>query len=408
MRLHGCLLAVLTALGTSQSPATPPDDDIALRLALDRFGAGLCDRLAADGAKDANFCACPASVSFALLLTLAGARGDTAAELQTLLAPPGWEAARVQAAAATLLAVLRRPSKVELTVVDDLWPQQGHELLPGFVAASRSLGAAITPVDFEHACEQALRTINEHVAKATNGRIGDLLPAGAVTADMRLILTNAVYFKAKWWRPFGKGGTHEEPFTLANGERVQTQLMHQSAASDFAATADVQVLRLRYDDPDFAMDIALPQQGRSIDAALAALRTRSVAEWEGQLQRHEVDVTLPRFRVDGAFRLRAALQALGLRKTLAAGAADLGGIDGGSGRLSVDDVIHRTFIEVAEEHTEAAAATGALAPTAEAMPRDLQPAVFRADHPFAFAVRDLKSGLVLFRGRVMDPRGAGS
>jgi len=168
-----------------------------------------------------------------------------------------------------------------------------------------------------------------------------------------------------------------------------------------AEVEGVQVLRMPYVDPEFAFDVALPGKGATLANAEASLRPEGAMAWTAALKMQPVAVTLPRFRVEGSFRLTEALRALGLVQATTPNQADFSGIDGGAGRLYIAEVVHKTFLDVAEKGTEAAAATAVVMRAGSAMRPG---ATFTADRPFAFALRDLNTGLVLFAGRVGDPR----
>jgi serpin B len=397
---------VLPVLCTMMLPAQEPALADARQLArsLNAFGQALGQRA---GAADANRCLSPASVSLALLMVFAGAGGDTAAELRTALAPAGWDDARIHAAAAGLLAGLREPGEgIELLAADDLWPQQGHALRADYTATlARHYGAKVHALDFRGATEAARKAINDHVAAATRGRIRDLVPPDAIDADTRLVLTNALYFKASWAVPFDAGNTRNRAFVLGSGERVQVPTMSLRARLLHGETEAVQVLRLVYQGGAFAMDLALPREGQAFAAAEAALAAVGAGPGPGEISARDVLVLLPRFRIEGQFRLRGALQQAGLARMFA-GDADFTRVDDGKGALRVAEVLHKTFLEVGEKGTEAAAATAVVKRLGSAVREP--PVRFAADRPFAFRLLDLRTGLVLFAGGVADPRPTGS
>jgi serpin B len=395
----------------AQQPDQQPDpstDVAALAAHLNGFAAELNARIAPG---TANLTSSGASVAFVLLMALAGAEEDTEKELLALLAPPGFDAPRVHAAAGRLLARQRDAAQkggFELAMVNDLWPQAGHPILPAYLAIARDrYGAELRPMDFAGGADKARDTINAYIAKATKDRIQDLIPPGLVTGDTRLVLTNAVYFKALWEQPFDADETHDLAFTLHDGKRVETKFMRQTNDFELAEAKDMLALRLPYRGGRYALDVLLPQGAGTLAAAEQALRGDARAAWQKTLQRRPVAVALPRFRIEGAFRLVETLRALGLVAATTAGRADFDGIDGGKAQLFIDEVVHKTFLEVGEKGTEAAAATAAVLKATSAMPgREVVPILFTADRPFAFGIRDLATGLLLFSGRVNDPRGA--
>jgi serpin B len=408
------VFALCQCLGTiparlpAQAPAPDPAADVAALAAhLNGFAQDLNARIAP---ADANLTSSGASVAFVLLMALAGAEAETAKELLALLAPPGFDAPRVHAAAGRLLAAQRQAvarGGFEIALVNDLWPQAGHPILPAYVAVTRDrYGAELRPMDYAGGAEQAREAINAYIAKATKDRIRDLIPPGLVTTDTRLVLTNAVYFKALWQHPFDVDDTRDSAFALPGGERIRTPFMHLTHDFDLAEAKDMLVLRLPYEGGRHALDLVLPQGNGSLAAAEQALRGEADAAWQRSLRRRPVIVGLPRFRIEGAFRLVETLRALGLVTATTAGRADFDGIDGGKAQLFIDEVVHKTFLEVGEKGTEAAAATAAVMKAGAAMPHETKPPIrFVADRPFAFGIRDLASGLLLFSGRVNDPRG---
>ena len=256
----------------AQVPAPSP----ALVAALNRFGVDLFE-LGAAG--DGNVCAAPTSVAFALLLTHAGARGKTAAELEDVLLPKdeAWRGdagrERVAAAAGALLGALRAETKgVELSIVNDLWPQRGHPLRDDYLEfVKRAYDATLRPVDFHGDTAGARKTINDYVATQTRDRIRDLLSADVVTPDTLLILTNAVYFKADWAAKFDGANTRPAPFHRMDGSKVDVPTMRRQGRYEFANVDGIRVLRMPYVGGSLAMEILLPDDGTKLDAALEVL-----------------------------------------------------------------------------------------------------------------------------------------
>jgi serpin B len=399
-----CLLAGAGLVATflpAQEPirVTPAADDVpALAVVLDRLGA----ELAARGPRDGNFCHSPASIGLCLLLALPGARSGTATELQKLLCPEGWDDKRTLVAARLLVMHLRNTKTIELTVVHDLWPQVGQPLLQDYrTAVWAAFDSRVLPQDYVKDPAGARRTINEYVAKATKERIAELLPADAINTDTRLVLTNAIWLKADWKDQFKAADTHDGAFHLGNGSEATVPMMHRRGEHALAEVDGLQVLRIPYVDQEFAFEVALPARGTPLATAEAALRPDGMANWAKALKTQSVAVALPRFRVEGSFRLVEALRALGLVQATTANQADFSGIDGGAGRLYIGEVLHKTFLDVAEKGTEAAAATAVVMRAGSAM---RPAAAFTADRPFAFALRDLTTGLILFAGRLCEPR----
>jgi serpin B len=392
--LRLAFLAPALCLGSAvgQDPAADDaSDDQRLAGHWNAFGQRLAETVAKP---DANCCLSPASIAIALLMSWPGARGETEQELATLLLPPDLPAERRLPALARLVAAYAGPtSKIQLAMANDVWPQQGLALLPDYRASiERTFQSLVRPVDFAGNPVAARKTINDHIARATKDRIQDLLPAELITPDTVLILTNAVYFLGKWQQQFSPEKTGDGRFTGASGERT-LKFLRDERTCPYAEVAGTQVLRLLYENANFAMDLALPAQGRPVAEAEHLLAGKTVA-----LLPTTLGIAMPRFRIEGAFELKPALQQLGLRLAMTP-AADFRGIV--AERIWIQEVVHKTFLDVAEKGTEAAAATAvAMVRSAAPMPPATQ---FVADRPFAFALRDLRTGLVLFQGRVCDP-----
>ncbi len=288
----------------------------------------------------------------------------------------------------------------QLRIANDLWALPGYAIRSEYTTALRSaFGASVRSAPFASDPNGARNTINAYIAKATNQRIPELLAPDAISAQTRVVLTNAIWLRAPWQHPFADGMTRPQPFTLADGTAVATPTMQTRESFAYAETADWQCVVLPFAHCDLVAEFVLPRAGKPLATAEQALLDgRATAN----LAAETVEVRLPRFRVTGSHRLREALLALGLRAPFTAGRADFSGITA-KPDLVVDDVVHQTWIQVDENGAEAAAATAVIAKTGSAAhPRE--PRIFAAERPFAFTLRDRTSGLVLFVARVEDPR----
>jgi serpin B len=356
----------------------------------DAFGADLYGRLPAAG----NLVFSPASIATALRLVLLGARGETAAQIAAALhlarpddAGPGLRA--VSALLGDLAAgdlTLRAPNTV--------WVQSGLPLERGFTAALAAAAAvALRDADFRRDAEQARLEINQFIAEQTAGKISDLLGPGVLDAGTSLVLASAVYLKAAWAHPFPAGATQDAPFHPDPGSQVTVPTMRVQARLGYVHGEGYQAVELPYAGARLAMVIVLP------DGSAAA--PRPPAGLLAGLAPRQVSLALPRFRVTSGFALRPVLSALGMPLPFSA-QADFSGITTGQ-RLRIDEVVHKAYIDVNEEGTEAAAATAVIM-TASARFMDPEPPVeMIVDRPFLFAITDTDSGLPLFLGRVTDP-----
>lgn len=349
----------------------------------------------------------PASVWEALAMTHAGAKGETAAEIAGVLGVAD-DREQIAAAAADLRKLLAeaKGEKIKLDVANRIWAQRGKALEAGFTGLLEAkFGAAAGIVDFAGEPEDSRSEINAWVGEHTAEKIPELLKSGTITPLTRLVLTNAIYMKAPWAKPFKKSATRPEAFTLANGDKAEVPFMHASGKmvagtvgeGDAAAT----VCEIPYDGGRLAMVLVVPAKADGLGTVLAGMTGEWRTSWNGVRQR-PVILALPKWTARKPLSLSATLKALGMKQAFVAGQADLSGMDG-SRDLFVSDVIHEGFVEVSEEGTEAAAATGAIMATRAAVIPE-EPLAVQADRPFAWAVVERGTGAVLFAGTVTDPR----
>lgn len=402
---HTTLPTFLLATASVFAQAPRPDlaDAKLLAAACNRFGAALHEKLQASG----NPTASPASIALALLLLEPGARGTTHDELvQMLHLPDELRGNRLHEAVHTLLLAssLTPNGKPDahapvLRLTNDLWSQRGLALVPDYVhVLHRSLLADPHEVDFHADPEAARQHINAHVAKATNDRIQDLLPKELVDATTELVLTNALWLKGAWLHAFSKGRTADAPFHLASG-KIAVPTMHVVEEFAFAETSAWQAVVLPFAGGTLQAEFVVPKEGTELAAAERVLLGGGHLP---AMQETRVHVQLPRFRTASAHRLKEPLRALGLHAAFDSRVVDFRGIEP-SNELVVADVVHQTWVQCDEAGVEAAAATAVVMKRggeAAAPPKR-----FVADRPFAFVLRDTRTDLVLFAGRVADPRG---
>jgi len=344
------------------------------------------------------------SVRQALGLVYLGARGDTASEMASALDLDRDPARAVRAMKDEAAAWESARGKAELVVANRAWTERTLPLRPEIVRlASEGAAATFEDVDFKGAPDAARRTVNAWVSERTASKIPELLPAGSVDKDSRVVVTNAIWFKGRWPLPFPASATKDEPFQLGGSRTVTASMMHATESHRLAEVPGAKVLELRYEGSDLAMLVVLPDEVSGLAKLEEGLSTASIDAWSKGLAKRRVAITLPKltFRSGGA--LGGALQELGIR-TAFTSKADFGGIAEARGgdSLSLSQVFHDTWIALDENGTEAAAATGAVMRTTS-LP--MGPVIdFKADHPFLFVVHDAKRGRVLFIGRVSEPR----
>lgn len=350
-------------------------------------------------APSGNFVFSAASIYWAFLLLEPGARGTTQSQLHAFL-----HTRAPHAESPALMQGLQTSETAGLRIANGLFGQPTFPFDPAFLAAGRDrYGALLETLDFEGDAKGAQKHINAWVSERTNARIPELMTGDSPSPDTRLVLVNAVYFLAAWRHPFSLGATKDGPFTTEDGAVVQTPMMKHTSDWLYGESGPVRVLELTYRGTDVVFDLVLPKDPGGLRDVEAQLAER-LDGWLGGLKEHEVNLTLPRFKVQATMPgLVEALKARGLTDAFDVGKVDLSGIAGKPGDLVVSNVVHQAFIEVNEKGTEAAAAT-AIDVVLTSMPIDPPPVVdFVVDHPFLFVLRDSKTQAILFLGRVGKP-----
>jgi len=390
-------LVFLAYVWMESAPAFPGATQTEIAKANNAFALDLYARLSN---RPGNLFFSPASISTALAMTYAGARGETAQEMAATLHFT-IEAQRLHPAFGALLRDLNNQGKknrYRLSVANALWAQQGHSFLPEFVELTKTdYGAGVHDVDFVGAAEAARQTINTWVEKQTEDKIKDLMPRGIVSPDTRLVLTNAIYFKGNWQAQFNKEQTHESPFQVAADQKVNAPFMNQTGKFKYLDGDTFQALELPYAGKDLAMIALLPKQPDGLTDFEKQLSAAKLVDWLHKMRETEVIVSLPKFKLTSEFGLKETLTAMGMQLAFSS-SADFSGMDG-KRDLFLSAVIHKAFVDVNEEGTEAAAATGVGIRTLAVRVKPM----FRADHPFLFLIQDRRSGSILFLGRLANP-----
>ena len=351
--------------------------------------------------REGNLFYSPHSISTALAMTYAGARGNTAKQMGDVL-HFGLPRKELHAAFSSLqdaLNVIQEKGHIRLNIANALWPQETFKFLPEFTGlVEKQYRAAITALDFQGDAEGARRTINTWVKDKTKGKIENLIPKGVLNRATRLVLTNAIYFKGDWKHPFEKESTRPADFHPAGGQTVKAPMMFQSAAFGYAEdkAGRVKVLEMPYEGEQLSMVVILPDQADGLAALEKQLTAGQVDAWTKNLRRQKVDAWIPKFKLEAEFALTGTLKAMGMTDAFDS-RADFSGMNG-ERNLFLSAVLHKAFVDVNEEGTEAAAATGIAVGTTAIIEKPQ----FRADHPFLFLIRDRASGSILFLGRVSD------
>jgi serpin B len=403
------LLACLGVLAMNfNSRATPPAVvPEAVHQAMIADNAFAADLYAQLRMGKGNICVSPYSISSALEMASAGAQGKTAAQLMSVL---HWTEDRAKLptdAAALSKAMLDQgqdPKAAQVEIANAMFGQKGYPYRQEFLnTLSEQYNATFQSMDFLHDSAGAVEQINQWAAEKTRDKIKNALPESAVNSTTRLVLVNAVYFKGTWTEPFKKTRTKDEPFyefeSAKQGESKPVAMMTQQAYFNFTQDKMVQAVELPYHG-DYAMLVLLPAKRGGLAELEKNLTPVAIAAWVSGMKSQEVEVSLPRFKMECAYDLKPPLQKLGMPDAFDE-AADFSGI-ASLERLKIDAIVHKTYIDVDEQGTEAAAITGVTV-GAMAVRVPQQVAVFRADHPFVYLIRNRTTGTILFMGRVTLP-----
>ncbi|HNS50611.1 MAG TPA: serpin family protein [Anaerolineae bacterium] len=387
----------------------PQPEDVASGLTelVEGNTAFALDLLQQLGGEPGNVFFSPFSISAALAMTYAGARGETERQMASTLHFTLGQG-RLHPAFASLLGRMVEvgaAGHLRLHIANSLWPQAGYRFLDDYLAACRAhYGVTVRALDYATDPEECRRRINGWAERQTEGRIRDLIPPCIPDALTRLVLANAVYFKGRWLTPFDEQRTEQAAFHLAAGAQVSAPMMGHKCTLGYASLDGLQVLELPYAGGDLSMIVLLPNEVSGLPELERRLTPPRLAGWLGQLARREVQVWLPRFRLELKIVLNRMLARLGMPDAFDADRADFSGMDGRVRWLYMAFAVHQAAVDVSEEGTEAAAATAVLIKA-----RSLPPAVpeFRADHPFLFLIHERATGAILFLGRVANPLGGG-
>ena len=345
--------------------------------------------------EEGNLFFSPYGISTALAMTYAGARGESETQMKETLHFALPQSVLHPAFRALIKEENNKSNNVQLSIANAVWGQMGHSFLPGFYDTLRNFyNSPLRLTDFADAPEEARMKINNWVSNATNGKIENLMVPGSITPATRLVLANAIYFKGTWRVQFDEEKTEFAPFHRLDESEVKVPMMSVKEHFRYTEVTGFQAIELPYTGDELVMDIILPNTGtfKEFEAALDIDRLKSIL---AQLSSKEVQLAMPRFELTSEFSLADTLAELGMPDAFQSGLADFSGIDG-MRDLFIDCVIHKAYVSVNEEGTEAAGASGA------GMTFSI-PAMMTIDRPFIFLIRDSETGTILFIGRVMDP-----
>ncbi len=360
------------------------------------FGLKLFQEIASQEEAGANIFISPLSVAMALGMTYNGAAGETQQAMEETLELQGLTVDEVNESYRGLIDLLRNldPS-VEFLLANSIWYREGFAVEQDFLDVNREyFDAEVTALDF--ASPTAASTINNWVREKTMGRIEEIVD-DPIDWLVVMYLINAIYFKGDWTFQFDPGLTADGPFYLASGGQVQVPMMTFGAEAEVRTYADqdVQVLDLYYGGKAYSMTILLPAAGGDLDVLVGSLDSERWQEIVNGLSAASTDVVLPKFTLEYGLEMKDVLAALGMGIAFT-DLADFSKIRS-SGGLYISKVKHKTFLDVNEEGTEAAAVTSV------EIREVSMPPTFVIDRPFLFAIREQFSGTILFMGKIVNP-----
>jgi serpin B len=345
----------------------------------------------------------PYSIYTVFAMVYGGARGNTATQMERAFHFPlsGMDLHEHVRRLSSAIEASGQTGNLKLNIANGLWPQDGYPFLEGYLnMTERYYRAKISPLEYRKESEDARKTINGWVEEKTEQKIVNLLKPGMINPLTRMVLVNAIYFKGDWLSKFDKNITQEAQFFLLSGDVVKAPLMTIRQNYGYSDFPDAQILELPYAGQDVSMLVVLPKKKDGLSELEKNLSQKRLKEWSSSMGKREIIVYMPRFKVTSELRLDQMLASMGMPDAFNHGKADLSGMDGKKDNLFIGVAIHKAYVDVNEEGTEAAAAT-AVGIQTTSMPAPTP--VFRADHPFLFMIRHNSTGAILFMGRVVNP-----
>ncbi|MDY7082934.1 MAG: serpin family protein [Halobacteria archaeon] len=392
---------------------TNPDVDLETLKGVIMGNTGFAFNIYGSLSGDSNLVLSPYSISVALAMTWAGARGETRQQMsETMRYTVGED---LHAGFKALSDELEqrdmekgtesedeKTKKFELSIANSVWGLAEYPYRDEYLSlVEQNYGSKLREVNFRTNPEGSREEINSWVGDETNGKIKDLLPPNSISRLTRLVLTNAIYLNANWAKPFPEESTAESEFTALDGSTTQVQMMRHETNFPYAEVDNHQVIELPYVGGDVGMVVVLPEEG-SFEEFEKNFDARQLYEMTDALEQREGTIKLPKFRYESSFSLKNALSELGMPIAFDRKSANFGGmanLERTEGNLYISDVYHKTYIDVDEVGTEAAGATGVVI-NVESVP--MNPFEMVVDRPFVFGIRDRRTQSVLFMGRVVD------
>jgi serpin B len=375
--------------------------------ANNRFSLNLYSTLAGDGANNGkNLFFSPWSLSSAMAVTYEGARNKTADEIRDVFYFPDNRSELREGYTGLNAEINQNNPTYTLRTANALWTEKSYSFLPEYShLAQKSYGANAESLDFINDAEGSRNIINAWVAKNTDDKITNVIAQGAITPGTRLIITNAIYFKGTWVKQFDQSTTSEQKFWLSPGTDVPVMMMVRNDTNSvfgYGQTDNIQILELPYrsgSGKPLSMLILLPSEG-NLTRLEKTLDIQKLTALKKSMTSQLVMIHIPKFRLDTGYQISPTLTSMGMPAAFST-SADLSGMDG-TQNLMIDKVVHKAYIDVNEEGTEAAGATF----VHHVLKGDHQeplPPEFWANHPFIFIIQDNENGNILFMGRVTNP-----
>jgi serpin B len=397
------------------TPASGSIDDIQAEKLAQSQNAFATDLYAQLNQHAGNLFFSPQSIATALSMTFIGAKGDTSTEMAKVLHLQDLRSDNQNTTLALRSLVLEAYAKqwklfneplqdgLELHLANGLWVKANYPLNSEFIKAiTESFKGSLEPVDFSNETA-ARKKINGWVSDQTSDKIQNLIGPNAITPDTRLVLTNAIYFKAAWETQFRKEASRQEKFHVSLNKDVDAEMMKQTHFFGLAELEGFKLLVIPYEGGEASMVVLLPDKVDGLADLEKSLSAEKLSSWLEKSRSVRVALSLPKFKNTSALNLNNTLITLGMKKAFVAGEADFTGIANVPGEpLYIGLVMHKAFVDVNEEGTEAAAAT-AVNIRAGAVMRPAEPFPFVADHPFVYIIRSNRTGDILFMGRLTDP-----
>ena len=353
-----------------------------------------------------NISISPYSISASLAMTCAGARGDTQKQMTETLRF-SVEPKSIQPAFDSLRSILDNlnvKGGVNLNVANSLWAQEGYDILPEYKDLLKTYcGAATISLDYKTQPGEAIKTINGWVEERTRGRIKDIIAPDAITPDTKMVLTNAICFKGDWEQKFQDDFTEDSKFFISSEDSIGVRMMKHTGVYNYADIESLQILEMPYAGNELSMIALLPREAEGLKKLENDLSLENLKTWKARMDSAKVLANFPKFEMVSSFDLTNALISMGMIDAFNSRNANFNGIaPRHDDPLYLSSVIHKAFIEVDEEGTQASAATSTMAADGISF-NDTQILVFRADHPFIFLIQENQTGSIIFMGRVSEP-----